>query len=311
MKNKLIFLSVFMLLFSLSACNLFFEERLDKESITLLAPADSTRSEVFLTTFWWEELEGADFYTLQVVKPGFATPQQLIVDSAVNGLTYEIQLTPGTYQWRVRAENASYSTEFETRTLFIDTVSDISNQIIDLISPPDQFFSNTLSVTLNWTDLSIVNEYRVRVAQPDIASGNFVYDFTWQQDSVNIQLDEGNYEWQVRGEKDLSNTIYSTRSLVIDTTQPTAPTLLSPADNATVQDTVDFSWNSESNLLRDTLEIATDTNFNTIFLKAGNENESFQATSLNTGITYYWRVKSIDRALNNSNYSDSRSFSTQ
>lgn len=312
MKNNALIIFAFAILLStLGACNVFFEERLDEEKLTLLAPADSTISDVFLTTFWWEELEGADFYTLQIVKPTFVSPQQFVLDSAVRGKFFELQLSPGTYQWRVRAENASYTTPFETRTLFIDTVTDISNQIIGLSYPTDNTYLNSTLITLNWMNLGLVDEYRVRVGSPDIASGNFVYDFTWEFDSVLIELDEGSYQWQVRGQTELSNTIYSSRSFVVDTTKPVKPTLLNPADNSFVSDSLVLSWNSESGILRDSVAVSTDVGFNTLIAIGSSQDKTFELTGLSTGTTYYWKIKSIDKALNVGGFSNTRSFTVQ
>lgn len=97
----------FCLIISLAcgACADFIEYPLEKESVVLLAPADSLVTRDSVLTFWWDGHQDARYYRLQIVRPNFAKIQTLVTDSLV--LTNQLTLTldSGNYSWRVRPEN--------------------------------------------------------------------------------------------------------------------------------------------------------------------------------------------------------------
>src|SRR5688572_12340162 len=113
----------------LSSCEDFFEPNLEKKDVVIIAPANGTVSSSFTQTFWWEELKGAEEYTLQIVKPTFSSVQQLILDTNVNGTKFYYTLQPGVYQWRLRAINNSSETDFVTYNLEIDSTLNLSGQM--------------------------------------------------------------------------------------------------------------------------------------------------------------------------------------
>jgi hypothetical protein len=104
----------------LTRCNDIFETDLEFKSVTLLGPADSLHSNLGTFTFWWDEVDGALMYNLQIVSPSFEKVGNLVIDTIVSTNKFTFPLTPGTYEWRLCALNSSSSTHFKTYTLFVD-----------------------------------------------------------------------------------------------------------------------------------------------------------------------------------------------
>lgn len=89
-------------------------------SVLLLAPFDSLKRAEGDFTFWWEEVEGAEEYQLQIVSPDFKKTELLILDNTLSQTQHSQSLDSGNYQWRVRAINPEYKTDWTTYTLFVD-----------------------------------------------------------------------------------------------------------------------------------------------------------------------------------------------
>ena len=101
------------------------EELLDVENISnkkvqLLAPTDSTVTTTNKLTFTWNPIEGADNYHLQIAQPSFEQAFQIVRDTLVDNTSFRDSLHVNTYQWRVRAENSAYSSEYTTNTLIVE-----------------------------------------------------------------------------------------------------------------------------------------------------------------------------------------------
>ncbi len=88
--------------------------------VILLAPHDSLKQAEGNFTFWWEEVTGAEEYELQVVSPHFTKIARLVLDETLTTNQRDEPLDSGHYQWRVRAVNPEYKTNWSTYTLFVD-----------------------------------------------------------------------------------------------------------------------------------------------------------------------------------------------
>ena len=96
----------------LVACNDIFEDDLGSLKVYLLAPGNYLASQQFTNTFFWEDVPGALTYNLQIVEPGFSQISNLLLDTTITDYKYSFTLTPGTYQWRVKAINGSSETSY-------------------------------------------------------------------------------------------------------------------------------------------------------------------------------------------------------
>jgi hypothetical protein len=95
-----------------AGCAEIIEKSLTNEQVMLSAPANNVASSDSLQTFYWQKLDGATSYQLQVVSPNFDSIVKLIADTTVNTNMFPISLDTGQYQWKVRAFNASSTTLF-------------------------------------------------------------------------------------------------------------------------------------------------------------------------------------------------------
>jgi hypothetical protein len=305
MKNRTTYLFVLLIFAGLwNSCEDIIEEDLGNNLVTILSPSDSLHSEISSITFWWEKLEGAEGYNLQIAKPSFLNVSQLCLDTNITSDKFIFSLIPGQYQWRIKAYNGSSCTEYVTYNLSIDSTADLSGQTIILLSPTDKDTTNKTTFTFKWDTLYNADDYRIDICTPDF-SGTKVLSIVTESDTFKYPLQEGRYEWGVRGQNSLTNTPFSKRSLYIDITVPNIPSLLTPANNTNMNDSIiNFSWSRgvvTGSTIKDSLYIYFDSTMTTIkrakYLSLTNYTDS-----LGVG-TFFWRVRSIDAAENYSNYS--------
>jgi hypothetical protein len=93
-------------------CEEVLERSLEGKKVVLQAPANNLSTTDSAHLFYWDEMEGALEYQLQIVTPRFDSIVRLIEDSTMNGVTFDTELEPGTYQWRVRALNNSTRSDY-------------------------------------------------------------------------------------------------------------------------------------------------------------------------------------------------------
>jgi len=313
MQIKKLIAALFVIMIGFSACqkDLIVKDITDK-NVTALSPPDGYNTPNNSITFWWEKVDGAEKYNVQIVSTSFSNIQQLITDTSVTTDKFTKVLTPGTYQWRVRAANNGGETPWTTRTLTIDTSSNLTYSAVILLSPADSFYTNTLSHTFSWASVSNATLYTFNVL-----SSNYTYSTT----SAALTFPtEGTYTWKVRAENSFSISPYSSRVIVIDQTAPSStPSLTYPLNAATAvhPDTL-LKWTTISESYKDVVLISTASDFSIVSkldtVSTGTallRTYSISNISNASGNTYYWKVKSVDRAGNAGNYSSSRSFSVQ
>lgn len=293
-----------------SACEKVFEENIDKDKVIILTPADSSSVSSQTITFWWNEIEGATEYELQVVSPNFDSINALLLDTLLSKNKFVFNFAPGKYQCRVRALNSAYATNYTIHSFSLDSTLDLNNQLVSIISPADSFYTNDSRINFSWQPLLAANDYRFEIGQPDF-SGTIILDVNLTQTNINYTLDEGIYTWRVRGQNNSSNTGYSTRTVIIDSTVPITPALTSPQNNAVINnDSVSLVWSGESNFLFDSVYVYQDSLATTSVasVKTNNRRYIFEGS---LGENYFWRVKTIDLAGNVGQFSLLRKFSFQ
>src|SRR6185437_11475664 len=107
----------------------------------IVSPPNNFVSSNYSIVFLWEQLDGASDYRIQIVQPSFSNLQQLLIDTPVIGTNFAYQLSPGSYQWRIKAENGSSSTQSITRNIKVDSNSNLSGQTFLVSSPSDNYFT--------------------------------------------------------------------------------------------------------------------------------------------------------------------------
>jgi hypothetical protein len=108
------------ILFLLSSCEEALERPLTGQKVRLLAPANNITTTDTTHTFYWEILEGASLYQLQVVAPKFDSIARLETDTLISINRFTLNLRKGNYEWRVKAlNNSSHSNYSDTFYLTI------------------------------------------------------------------------------------------------------------------------------------------------------------------------------------------------
>ena len=103
----------------LVSCDDLIEPDISTEKIALRTPAESLSTTSTRVNFWWDELDGARKYRIQIATPDFENPVSLEVDSVVSVNKITLELPVGDYQWCVNGENFAYTTDPTCRTLHI------------------------------------------------------------------------------------------------------------------------------------------------------------------------------------------------
>lgn len=304
------------LIFSLTSCSEIFEPSITNRQVQLNAPANNYQSTSYTISFWWNEVENATKYRLQVVTPRFDSVAALVVDTLITSNKFSINLSPGSYQWKVRAENGSTRTTYSTAQSFNIVFSSIKQQKVQLGAPANNLLTNQSTLTFNWSSLYGATQYRL-----EIDSNNFVDEskvlynqvLPGQQASFTLNKDH-TYQWRVRAENDTAQAQWSViNNFTYDHTPPAQVQLLSPANNAGVSLPVNLQWSA----------VTTASKYKLYVLKSDSTtlyNNSFPMVisttsySLNLGTLgdrLYWKVTAVDAAGNESPVSTLRNFTLQ
>lgn len=292
-------------------CTDIFEEDIANRSIDLLAPADGFETKTFAITFWWDTIQGANNYELQVVSPNFDNANYLLLDTLLSNSSFLTQLQPGLFQWRVRALNSTYATPYAFRSLRILNTDDLAEQIVILKAPSNNSVTKDINIHFSWEKISIADEYNLLV------SGAVIIDTTITLNSINLTFEKQDalYNWFVIAKNSTSQKASQTYAFTIDATPPNPPTLTNPPSNSIFDEraeTIEFSWGRNSNdILYDSLYLTYENAGDAVddFPKQV-EGTKFELQNNNSLINgnYFWRVKSVDKSLTPSVLSSQRSF---
>lgn len=297
-----------LLVLSLLACEeggLLIETDITNSQVILLAPGDGVEVSSNSIFFDWEPVEDATSYEIQVATPDFDNTQQLLLNATDSVTFQELELNIGDYQWRVRAKNSGYETPYSTASFSIIPVENFSDNNVLLIAPQNNLATNIQDQSLQWQSIVGATLYRIQILE----NGAVIDERTTTEDNFDISFTEGSLTWQVRAENGTDNTLYSSRDILIDITNPNVPKLSLPENNTTLtsQD-VSFEWTRalvEGSVEFDSIYVYRDIDLTDLVVK-DRGTSPFAATLENN--TYFWLVKGFDEAGNESDDSDVFSF---
>ncbi|AXT61371.1 hypothetical protein D1816_13780 [Aquimarina sp. AD10] len=308
MKKHIIYTLLSITILSSGCEEAFIEKDLAEETITIIAPKDGAQIEATAINFNWDAVDQATGYRLQIARPNFENAAQIVEDTVVTGTQFSVNLVKNTYEWRVRAQNSGTATPYVAAGFTVAEPTDFSSRQVLLVSPANQIFTNEPEITMQWQVVEGADSYRVQLLN---ASDEVLQEETPSTTSVTLTFPEGATRWQVRAENATQNTLYTTRSLTIDTMNPNVPTATAPANNATITGTaVSFTWTRAA--------VAGSEEIDTIFiyedealtqLVIEKEATSPEEITLEANKTYYWFLKASDQANNESAVSTTFTFS--
>lgn len=295
------------------SCDAIIEDDLSNRTVSVLSPADDITVSNSQVQFIWEYLDEAIEYRIQVCRPSFEAMEWMLYDTTVVTNSLTLTLNPGSYQWRIRAENGSSVGTYTTRSIAIDSTMDLNNQQIILISPIDGLNTNEPDIDFSWFEIYNAEQYSFKLYSGSwggtLALPEQVVDAT----QINVvALMDGQYSWGVRGESNLTNTPYTVRNFLIDTESPIISEQQSPPINAIVTSPVLFQWDrteDSGSQIIDSIFVYSDITMQNLIW----QDRVLQDTvslSFSPGI-YYWRLRTYDLAGNASEIVSPITFSVQ
>jgi len=96
-------------------CDDIIEKDISKSFTEIIAPANNSTISGPEVLFWWNYVEGSDYYELQLVKPNFQSVEYLLADTILEKNKITFAIDPGVYEFRIRACNSAYCTEYSYR----------------------------------------------------------------------------------------------------------------------------------------------------------------------------------------------------
>ncbi len=170
-----------------------------------------------------------------------------------------------------------------------------------LSSPAANATNVSIAPTLSWLASTAASTYNLQVSvSSNLDAGPYVVNLTGLTATSRALSGLSNstvYYWRVSATNSVGTSAWSaTRSFttVAPPGTPTAPTLSSPANNATnVSRTATFSWGSATNAATYEIEISTVNTFaTTVFTRTGLTTRSVAVTPAMPALTtHYWRVR--------------------
>ena len=254
-------------------------------------------TEVF---FRWENHPAFENYRLQIARPGFDNLDEFVLDTLISEhqLQYSL-LAYDQYQWRVRAEEGTFSTPFSMGNFSL--VDPFVGVLPLLLSPKNGVTLEKTTVVLLWEPISGVDSYRVQLVTPHFRSPTvYLKDVLVTESSLEVVLDDfTSYEWRVKGVGSHSQTSYAMGSFRIQTEPDMASdavTLFAPANNSQLAGgTLNFHWGAVAGATRYHIQIARPSFSNPLQLLMDQEVQGTQAdASVTVTSTYEWRVKALN-----------------
>jgi hypothetical protein len=297
-KISLKYFSLFFLLSFLSCEEILMVDNITKKEVSLTAPANNAILSTSGVTFSWETVEGADKYQLQIAIPSFEAARQIILDTVVSKNSYTQQLNIGKYEWRIRAINSAYETAYTKRSFEILNNDDFQNNTVVLLTPSNNLITKTALQKLSWDAIIGATNYQIQVLDEN---NTLVKDQTSETTILNFTFDEGKYTWKVRASNGTEQTLYTSRSITVDTKVPNTPTLSSPLNaSTTTNKSINFEWNRTAvpgSAERDSIYVYKESALTNLSFK---DRGTSPYNKTMTAGTYYWFVKSFDDAGNQS-----------
>jgi hypothetical protein len=300
----------------LVSCKDIFEPSISKRQVKQEAPVDNYHSTTYTVSFWWDDVEDASNYRLQIVTPKFDSVSTLIADTLIKGDKFFMSLNPGVYQWRVRAENSGSRTDFSSARNLVIYNSSITQQKVQVIAPANTLLTNQSTLAFSWGSLYGATKYEIQIDTSNFADpSHLFFDQTvvGLETSITLKSDHS-YQWRIRGENDTEQSAWSDIfTYTYDHTPPAAVTITAPADKQTIANPVNLQWSTSATAVKYRLYLYKSdgaTPYSSSYPMVLTST-SYSFSSGISGETDYWKVTAVDAAGNESAAGTLRSFIIQ
>ena len=251
---------------------------------------------------WMEVGEPANYQVQVDTSDSFASP--FIDVTGIADTFYQIVSTLGDdeYYWRVRANDSAgnLGSWSAIRSFIIDTIGPDSPA---LVSPTDTEIIIDTTPLIIWNTIVDAVEYQLQIDQ----AGTFI-SFEYNLTTVNTyysiitELTDGTYYWRVRAKDNAENwgSWSEIWSFSLDLVGPDPPDLITPADDAIIDDNTPFlNWTLVGDAVEYELELATEITFGAALLySTTTPNNYYTIFFALSDDVYYWRVRAKDASDN-------------
>lgn len=315
--NKVLLVCLSIIAFS---CEDILETDITNDTVQIISPLNNAEINSNVVNFQWNSMKGASDYRVQV----YGANQTIVLDSLVSKTNFTSPLDPGTYQWRVRGENSAYTSNYSFPVNFkVIENDDLSDQQVVLLSPANNLYTKNTTLNCTWTAINVASSYTfelenvnsgiVEVTQSGITTPSF--------NLTNSMISsEAEYLWRVKAVNatNSTSTLFSSRTFFVDRVKPNQPvnTFPTPTPVQIINQPIAFTWT----MSQDTGTIQSAISYEITFSTSADFTTNVQSqTSTTTSITktfatvgiYYWKVKAIDAAGNESISSTATLFTIQ
>src|SRR5690606_31654935 len=154
----------FMVVWGRDSCwDIVEEPDITQEKVVIIAPAKQPEVKGNVVNFTWEPLSDADSYLLQVASPDFDQASQVYVDSLMPETSFAKELLPNDYQWRVKAINSAYETEYTYSSFTVRKSDGFEGNTVLLKDPPNGYTTNETTVGFSWDLVEDAVEYQIQI----------------------------------------------------------------------------------------------------------------------------------------------------
>jgi hypothetical protein len=283
----------------LSSCDDIIEPSINSAQVKLEAPGNKDTTTNYTINFWWDAVNHSLTYELQIVNGTFLSPANLVLDTVVTKNIFAFNLSPGSYQWRVMAQNGSSQTGFSNPYNLVIEPTSITQQSALLVSPANTFLTNQASLIFQWGSLYGATKYNFEVDTNNFATPSTVLFTTiipGQQISYTFPK-VGQYRWRVQAQNDTAQAQWSAvNTLTFNNIPPGQVTIATPANGVTIGQPVAMQWNGVANATHYKLYVLqsdSTTSFSPAFpLVTSGTTYSFNLGA--SGNQVYWKVSAID-----------------
>jgi hypothetical protein len=283
----------------LYSCDDIIEPSIDKSQVVLEAPANEYTSTSYTINFWWDPVDHALSYHLQVVTPNFAAPGSLSLDTVITNNKFSFNLNPGNYQWRVMAENGSSQTVYASPKNFTVAATSITQQSVQLVSPANNFLTNQTSFVFQWGSMYGATQYRFEIDTNNFVNpGSVISNTVIPGQQINFTFPKSQvYQWRVQAENDTAQAQWSAvNTITFNNVPPAQVTLVSPASGTTLAQPVTLQWSPVTKAAHYklyALKSDSTTLYNANFpLVVNGTTYSFNQGA--SGDKIYWKVSAVD-----------------
>jgi len=278
---------------------------------TLLEPGNGATTSDNTPTFEWSSTVSG--YQLQYATDNeFTTNVTIVKDLTPTSYPPTTPLSDGTWYWRVRSGDNTTSVGLWSDTWqFTESSSGLASP--SLISPSNGSYTNDSTPTFGWSAATGADNYELRYATDSEFTTDLktIGNIRETQYTPTAALADDLWYWRVRAGTDDDNVgpWSDNWQFAIDTVAPGVPALTAYTPDPTNDSTPLLEWSNVSDAENYTLKYATDSGFTQyVTTITGITTYNYQITSPLADSTWYWRVKSIDAANNESGYSSYDSF---